>query len=79
MFGAYLAVKIIIHNMLIQMCLSNDGQVGRAILRTSHSFVKYTDSDMLMVGSDQNFQWRCHTPTEEVSRAKLIVKNYVMK
>ena len=32
--------------------------------------------DMLMVGPNQNFYWRHHTPAEEVFRAKLNTKNY---
>ena len=35
--------------------------------------------DTLMVGPNQNFQWRCHTPAEEVSRAKLSAQSYLMK
>ena len=37
------------------------------------------NSDMLMVGQNQNFQWMCHTPSEEVFGAKLNAKNYLMK
>ena len=40
--GAHLAVEIIIHNMLFQLYFSDDGQVGRAILGSGHSFVRYT-------------------------------------
>ena len=34
---------------------------------------------MLMIGSNQNFQWRCHTLAEEVSGEKLNIKNYLVK
>ena len=34
---------------------------------------------MLMVGANQNLQWRRHTPAEEVFGAKLNTKNYLMK
>ena len=40
--GAYLAVGIIIHNMLFQLYLSDVGQVDRATLGPDHSFVRYT-------------------------------------
>ena len=40
--GAHLAIKIIIYNMLFQLYLSDDGQVGRATLEPDHSFVRYT-------------------------------------
>ena len=39
--GAHLVVEIVIHNMLIQMYLSDGGQVGRATLGSSHSFIRY--------------------------------------
>ena len=34
---------------------------------------------MLMVGSNQNFQWRYYTLVEEVSGIKLNTKNYLVK
>ena len=37
------------------------------------------NSDMLIVGPNQNFQWRCHTPAEEMSGIKLNTKNYLVK
>ena len=37
------------------------------------------NSDMLMVGPNQNFQWRRYTSAEEVSRIKLNIENYVIK
>ena len=37
------------------------------------------NSGMLMVGPNQNFQWRCHMPAEEVSEIKLNTKNYLIK
>ena len=37
------------------------------------------NSGTLMVGPNQNLQWRCHMPAEEVSRAKWNTKNYLVK
>ena len=37
------------------------------------------NSSMLMVGPNENFQWRHHIPAEEISRAKLNTKNYLIK
>ena len=37
------------------------------------------NSNILMVGPNQNFQWRHHTPAEEESGAKLTVENYLLK
>ena len=40
---AHLTVKIIIHNMMIQMYLSDSGQIGQAILSSDHLFVRCTE------------------------------------
>ena len=40
MSDAHLAVRIVIPNILIQMFLSDDGQIGRATLRPGHLFVR---------------------------------------
>ena len=37
------------------------------------------NSDMLMVRPNQNFQWRCHMPAEEMSGAKLNARNCLVK
>ena len=37
------------------------------------------NSNILMVGPNQNFQWRHHTPAEEVSGIKLNARNYLIK
>ena len=37
------------------------------------------NSVMLMVELNQNFQWRHHTPAEEVSGEKLNARNYLVK
>ena len=37
------------------------------------------NSDMLMVRPNQNFQWRCHMPAEEVFGAKLNARKYLVK
>ena len=42
MSGAYLTVEIIIHNIWIQLYLSDDDQIGRATLGPDYSFVKCT-------------------------------------
>ena len=40
--GAHLDIEIIIHNILIQLYLSDDDQIGGATLGPGHSFVRCT-------------------------------------
>ena len=37
------------------------------------------NSSILIVGPNQNFQWRRHMPAEKMSGAKLNAKNCLMK
>ena len=65
--------------MTIMMYLQINAQVGRATLGLGHPFVGCTWCVILMVGPNQNFQWRRHTPAEEKPGAKLIAKNCLKK
>ena len=56
------------------MLFQINAQVGRATLGSGHLFVGYTWCIMLIVGSNQDFQWTHHTPTERMPRAKLIAR-----
>ena len=61
------------------MYLQINAQVGQAILGSGYSFVGYTWYAMLMVGSNQNFQWRHRTSVEGMLGAKLIARSYLEK
>ena len=64
-------IEIMIHHMTILLYLQINAQVGRAIFRPGHHLLDALGVVMLMVGPNQNFQQRHHTPVEGMPGAKL--------
>ena len=65
--------------MTIIIYLQINAQVGRTTLGLGHPFVGRTWCVMLMVGPNQDFQWRCDTHAEGMPGQNLIARSCLEK